>query len=221
MKRQSTLVLVAIVMALCSCSTNLQAQPPVRSTGIGVRGSYWKMNDSPAQIIATDYANYHAVDIGNAGGWIFFLSRMSDQSFFEFSLGGVGSVRSESHSIFGEDVEVTAVTPLLMGFRLNLFPMYSESALQPYLAFGGGPYWLHDINVTERFDHDEAVVKSRVKGGAYAGGGMNFMMNSWLGVNFDVKYHFVDFNVNHDYSGVEYGLGLVLMWGNYDTHRRR
>lgn len=221
MKRYTTFLLAAIATVLGATSTSMQAQTPVRSTGIGVRGTYWRMNNSPAQVIVTNRADYQTVDVGNAGGWIFFLSRMSEQTFFEFSLGGVGSVKSETHYGFGEDVEAAVVTPLLLGFRFNLFSIYNENALQPYLAFGGGPYWLHDISVTERYYDEEVVVKSKVKGGGYAGGGMNFMMTSWLGLNFDVKYHFIDFNVNNDYSGFEYGLGFVFMWGKFDAHRRR
>jgi hypothetical protein len=221
MKRHTIIALIAIAAMLCIVSTNVQAQMPARSAGIGVRGSYWRMNNSPEQIIVTNHTDYHTVNVGNAGGWIFFLSRMSEQTFFEFSMGGIGNVESKRYHSFGEDVDVTAVTPLLLGFRLNLFSIDYQNALQPYLAFGGGPYWLHDINVTERYYDEEVVVKSKVKGGAYAGGGMNFMMTSWLGLNFDVKYHFIDFNVNQDYSGFEYGLGVVFMWGKYNPDRRR
>jgi hypothetical protein len=179
------------------------------------------MNNGPAQIIVTNYGDYRAVDVGNGGGWIFFFSRVDQQTFFEFSLGAVGSVKSETHHDFGEDIDVTAITPVLLGFRHNLFSYYSQSALQPYIAYGAGPYWLHDITVRERFYGDEAIVRSKIKPGAYAGGGMNFMMASWFGLNFDVKYHFIDFNVNHDYSGFEYGLGFSFMWGRYKTGRRR
>ncbi len=221
MKRYTTFVLVAIATVLGSSNASVQAQTPVRSTGIGVRGTYWRMNNDPAQVIVTNRADYSAVDVGNAGGWIFFLSRMSEQTFFEFCLGGVGSVKSRTYHSFGEDVDVTAVTPLLLGLRFNLFSIHNENALQPYLAFGGGPYWLHDINVTENYYDEEVLVKSKVKGGAYAGGGMNFMMTNWFGLNFDVKYHFIDFNVNYDYSGFEYGLGFVFMWGKYNPDRRR
>src|SRR5574341_607561 len=179
------------------------------------------MKNGPAQIIVTNYGDYSAVDVGNGGGWIFLFSRVDEQTFFEFSLGAVGNVKSEAQHAFGEDVEVTAITPVLLGFRHNLFSFYSQSALQPYIAYGAGPYWLHDITIHERFYGDEAVVRSKVKPGAYAGGGMNFMMASWFGLNFDVKYHFIDFNVNHDYSGFEYGLGFSFMWGRYRTGRRR
>ncbi len=214
----SLAVIAATLASLCLYSS---AQAQARSTGIGLRGTYWNMNNDPAQVIVTNHDGYSSVDVGNGGGWIFFFSRVDAQTFFEFSLGAVGNVKSETYDGFRENVDVTAVTPVLLGFRHNLFSVYSQSALQPYIAYGAGPYWLHDITVRERLYGDEAVVKSKIKPGAYAGGGMNFMLASWFGLNFDVKYHFIDFNVNHDFSGFEYGLGFVLMWGKYETHRRR
>lgn len=209
---------MATLAALLSYSS-VQAQ--ARSTGIGLRGTYWNMNNGPAHVIVTDHDDYSAIDVGNGGGWIFFFSRVDEQTFFEFSLGVVGSVTSESHHDFGEDIDITAVTPVVLGFRHNLFSMRSQSALQPYIAYGAGPYWLHDIKVRDGIYTDEALVTSRLKPGGYAGGGMNFMMASWFGLNFDVKYHFIDFNVNHDYSGFEYGLGFSFMWGKYKSGRRR
>jgi hypothetical protein len=221
MKGKTIISLAAIAATLAPLSLYSSAPAQVRSTGIGLRGTYWNMNNGPAQVIVTNHDGYNAVDVGNGGGWIFFFSRVDAQTFFEFSLGAVGSVKSETYDGFNENVDVTAVTPVLLGFRHNLFSMYSQSALQPYLAYGAGPYWLHDISVHERFYGDEVVVKSKIKPGAYAGGGMNFMMASWFGLNFDVKYHFIDFNVNHNYSGFEYGLGFSFMWGRYKTGRRR
>jgi hypothetical protein len=215
------ITIMAIIAAAFLLGAYSSVQAQARSTGIGLRGSYWNMNDGPAHIIVTDHDEYQAVDVGNGGGWIFFFSRIDEQTFFEFGLGAVGNVKSERRHDFGEDVEVTAITPVLLGFRHNLFSLYSPSALQPYVAYGAGPYWLHDITVHERFYGDEALVKTKIKPGAYAGGGMNFMAASWFGLNFDVKYHFIDFNVNHDYSGFEYGLGFSFMWGRYKSGRRR
>jgi outer membrane protein W len=133
----------------------------------------------------------------------------------------VGSVKSETAQFSGENVEVTALTPVLLGLRHILFSVHNPSALQPYITLGAGPYWLHDVKVRDRYYEDEVTVKSKVKPGAYAGAGMDFMLASWVGLNFDVKYHFVDFNVNHDYSGFDYGLGFSFMWGRYGKNCRR
>jgi hypothetical protein len=215
------ITIMAIIAAAFLLGEYSPVQAQARSTGIGLRGSYWNMNNGPAQIIVTNHDRYTGVDVGNAGGWIFFFSRVDEQTFFEFSLGAVGSVKSETYDGFNENVDVTAVTPILLGFRHNLFSLYNRSTLQPYVAYGAGPYWLHDITVHERFYGDEVLVKSKIKPGAYAGGGVNFMLASWFGLNFDVKYHFLDFNVNHDYSGFEYGLGFSFMWGHYKSGRQR
>jgi len=215
MKRQISISLAVITATLASLSSYSSVSAQTRSTGIGLRGTYWNMNNGPAHIIVTDRDDYSAVDVGNGGGWIFLFSRLDEQTFFEFSLGAIGNVESVSREGVRENVDITAVTPVLLGFRHNLFSIYSRSALQPYLAYGAGPYWLHDIKVREDRYEDEAIVKSKLKPGAYAGGGMNFMAASWFGLNFDVKYHFVDFNVNHDISGFEYGLGFCFMWGRF------
>jgi len=221
MKRQTLIALAAVTATLAALSSYSSVSAQVRSTGIGLRGTYWNMNNRPAHVIVTNHDDFSAVEVGNGGGWIFLFSRIDEQTFFEFSLGAIGSVESVSHDGFRNDVNVTAVTPVLLGFRHNLFSMRSRSALQPYIAYGAGPYWLHDIKVREDLYEDEAIVKSKLKPGAYAGGGMNFMATSWFGLNFDVKYHFIDFNVNHDISGFEYGLGFSFMWGRYKPDRRR
>ncbi len=221
MKRKSMTSFAVIAATLTALFSYSSVQAQGRSTGIGLRGTYWNMNNGPAHIIVTDLDDYSAVDVGNGGGWIFLFSRVDEQTFFEFSLGAVGSFKSESRHDFGEDVDVTVVTPILLGFRHNLFSRYSQTALQHYIAYGAGPYWLHDIKVRDGIYEDAAIVKSKIKPGGYAGGGMNFMMSSWFGFNFDVKYHFIDFNVNNDYSGFEYGLGFSFMWGRYKPDRRR
>ncbi|MDZ7289009.1 MAG: hypothetical protein ONB44_01375 [candidate division KSB1 bacterium] len=221
MKSRAFFSLTAMVIMLGILRDTALAHTPVRSTGIGLRGSYWNMNNGPVQIIVSEYPAYTSVDFGNAGGWMYFFSRVEAQTFFEFSLGAVGNIKSESITPFREDVDVTAVTPVLLGFRHNLLSIHSPSALQPYIAYGAGPYWLHDVKIRNRYYEDEVTVKSKVKPGAYAGAGMNFMLASWVGLNFDVKYHFVDFNVNHDYSGFDYGLGFSFMWGRYKPEHRR
>lgn len=215
MKRLTPVMLAAATATLVALFSYSSVSAQVRSTGIGLRGTYWNMNNGPAHVLVTHHDDFNAVDVGNGGGWIYLFSRLDEQTFFEFSLGAVGSVESISGSGFNDNVDITAVTPVLLGFRHNLFSMRSRSALQPYIAYGAGPYWLHDIKVREDLYEDEAIVKSKLKPGAYAGGGMNFMATSWFGLNFDVKYHFIDFNVNHDLSGFEYGLGFCFMWGRY------
>ena len=56
---------------------------------------------------------------------------------------------------------------------------------------------------------------TRLSGGGYAAAGLNLHFTPSFALNFEAKYHLVDFDVNHDRSGVDIGLGLVFLWGNY------
>jgi len=216
--KTDSMITIGLVLFLTLSFSNIFAQTEqkkLKSTGIGVRLSYWNMSDEPTHVTVSDYGANTAVNIGGAGAWLCFFSRINYNTFIEFSLGGIAKVREEEHSYISTDVEVTAITPLLLGLRYNLFSLQSQSALQPFVCFGAGPYWISNVNVKERLYEDEVRVNTEFKRGGYAGGGFNFVLNSWLAVNFDVKYHFIDFNVNQEYSGYEFGMGLNFMWGSY------
>ncbi len=221
MKRKMMVSSILVVLLLFSFSTIVRADIKPRSTGIGFRGTYWRSNNARPQIFVTDGFAHTEIDVGGGGGWIYFFSRVDNDWIFEFSIGAIGEAAVKESYDYGEDVEVNAIIPILFGLRHDLFSFRSRSALQPYLAFGAGPYCLSEINVKERYfeQEEEVSVKTRVKPGGYAGGGMNFMFSSWFGLNFDIKYHFVDFNVNHDYSGWEYGFGFFFTWGSYRPSR--
>ncbi|MDZ7262330.1 MAG: porin family protein [candidate division KSB1 bacterium] len=208
-------VIIGTLVILSFSLSKTFAQTKVRSTGIGLRGSYWKMSNHSAHIIVTDHGERSAVSVGGIGGWLYFFSRYNNNAFFEFSLGGIATVKEESIDYWKENVDVSTITPLLLGVRYNLFSIQSQSALQPYFTFGGGPYWITDVMVREKLYDDEVTVKTSLKRGGYAGGGFNFMLSSWFAVNFDVKYHFINFNIKHDKSGFDYGLGVSFMWGQY------
>lgn len=198
-----------------------QAQHTPRSTGLVVRGSFWDMNEGPDHIRIIDRPHYHAVEGGGAGGWLTLLSRTSDYWFMEFSLGGISREIASVSRIDGQDTQVMTVVPVLLGMRFYPLPAQNRSNLRPYLAAGGGPYWFADVFVREEYFHDEEVnVDTELKPGGYLGGGLDFMLTSWLGLNFDAKYHFVDFNANSDFSGYECGFGLQFMWGKHRPARR-
>ena len=198
-----------------------RGQRSVHTSGIGVRGTFWDMDASPSLVRISNSLSRAAVDVGNSGGYIYFFSRMSDYGFMEFSIGAVGRVVAESYTVKGRRVEVTGVMPILLGFRYNLLPPESPSALQPYFSFGGGPYILGEVQVVESYFgiEEEVTVNSTLKAGGYAGAGINFLLASWFALNFDAKYHFVEFNRNHPYSGLEWGLGVSIMWGRYRPGR--
>jgi hypothetical protein len=63
-----------------------------------------------------------------------------------------------------------------------------------------------DANTQQEF-------KSEFFYGAYVGLGTNILFTDWLALNLDFKYHMPELNVNHQYSGLDFGLGLSAMWG--------
>ncbi|UCE07761.1 MAG: hypothetical protein JSW07_06935 [bacterium] len=211
--------LTTIIAVLIFSFSNIFAQQEVKSTGIGLRGSFWKLSNQSTQIIVSEYGENATLNIGGAGVGIYLFSRMDNNLFIEFSLGLIGGVEGESTSYMNENVDVFAVAPLLLGLRYNLLSPLNQSALQPYISFGGGPYWMTYIKVRDEIYGEEVTIKTDLKRGAYAGGGFNFILTSWLAANFDMKYHFINFNVKNEHSGFEYGLGINFMWGRYKLQR--
>lgn len=208
--------IVTIVTALILIfSVNLFAQRKVKSTGIGLRVTHWKMTNDQTRIIVSDYGSRSSVETGSAGVWLYLLSRMNHNTLFELSLGAVGKVEEETYYYTHSDVDVFAVTPILLGLRIELMSPESQSALQPYLSLGGGPYWFSNVSVKERVYEDEVKVETKLKRGGYLGGGVNFLLSDWFAINFDMKYHFINFNKKHENSGFEYGLGVSFMWGRF------
>jgi outer membrane protein W len=189
--------------------------------GIGLRGSYWDMSDNATLVSIIDRHRHRVVDFGGAGGWLNFFSRTSDNWFLEFSLGAVARVVDEVEHAEGQDTQVKTVVPVLIGMRYHFLSPANRGALRPYLSFGGGPYWIADIFVRDRYYEEEVTVNSELKTGGYAGLGLDFMMTDWFGLNFDVRRHFVSFNTNSEHSGYEYALGIQFMWGNYRPERNR
>ncbi len=212
-----TFFAIALLLAT-TCSVEVHAQ--ARSAGIGIRGSYWNMNRGGSLLRIENSYERQSVDLAGGGGWISFISRTSDSWFMEFSLGGLAKTVEHVNFRDREDTRVKAVVPVLIGMRYHLLPAHNRGALRPYLAFGAGPYWAADVLVENYYYRDETHVDSELFGGGYLGGGLDFMILSWFGLNFDVRRHFVSFDTNNEHSGYEYGLGLQFLWGNYRPERR-
>lgn len=216
MKRNKALKAFMMLLALLFFVQTAMADNN-RKAGIGLRGSHWKMSNNTATVHVSTDPTQANVDVGSGGGYIYFFSRVSDASWLEFSLGAVGEVETHNEYFYGDETDVSAVTPVLLGLRHDLFSYNTQSSLIPYISFGVGPYWFNEIHTkTEYFGFEhETEVNTKAKMGGYAGGGVNFMMASWFGFNFDARYHFINFDVNHEKSGWEYGLGVVFAWGKY------
>ncbi len=210
-------IITLISIAVLGIVSMAYSETYQRSTGIGFRGSYWTGNDTESQIIVEDYYHQTNVDIEGAGGWMSFYTRVAPNMMLEFSLGSMGKAETQSIDFFGEDVKAEAVTGALLGLHYELFPFRNITAFKPYLSAGMGPYWLSDINVQNRdfTDNNKVNIKTRLRGGGYTGAGMNFMFSNWFGLNFDIRYHFINFNPMHKYSGWDYGLGINFYWGEF------
>jgi hypothetical protein len=215
MKPKFMKVVTIVTAFILLFTVNLFAQRKVKSTGIGLRVTHWKMTNDQTRIIVSDYGSRSSVETGSGGVWLYLLSRMNHNTLFELSLGAVGKVEEETYYYTHSDVDVFAVTPILLGLRIELMSPESQSALQPYLSLGGGPYWFSNVSVKERMYEDEVKVETKLKRGGYLGGGVNFLLSDWFAINFDMKYHFIDFNKKHENSGFEYGLGVSFMWGRF------
>ncbi len=205
---------IHILFILLLIYTNSFAQGISRSNGIGFRIGSWNITNHPTRISSSGYGKDGSVDIGGAGVWFFYFSRLHNNLFLELSLGAVGGAHEEHSNFIVESTEATAIVPFLLGFRYDLLSPKIPSSLLPYVSFGGGPYWITKVETKNKyFVQDETVMESGQETGAYLGLGTNLLIASWLGLNFDMKYHFIDFEFEKGHSGLELGMGLCLMWG--------
>jgi len=206
-----------IIISILIMGTDLQAQTEKSSAGMTFRFSFWNMGNESNFLRYTAHDGHEHIETSGAGGWITFFSRISDTWEFELSLGAFGKVNSE-YGVFGDDENVTAVIPVLFGVRRDFLSTNNSSALRPYVSFGGGPYWITDVQTKDNFNTEEVI--SSIKPGAYAGGGLNFLFSQKFALNVDLKYHFVDLNVENEISGLEVGLGFSIMWGKYQPQSK-
>ena len=209
--------IVSIVVLIIIGVIPVLGQSQIKSTGIGLRGSYYGTGDQEMEFVSVDYEEYvHSADVG-AGGGIFLFSRFADQFFAEFTVGGLARVSTEQQVWFDEEVEVFSAVPILFGVKYDILPIKSKSFLRPYISFGPGAYIISDVFVKRTFGVEHAHVKTKVRGGAHAAAGFNFFFTESFGLNFEAKYHLVDFDPDNSRTGIELGLGLLFMWGEYET----
>lgn len=213
MKFLSFLLLNIMLAGIFLLAESSFGQGMSRSTGLGIRLSFWNVTQHPTRVNVSGYGKDASVDISGVGTTLYFFSRVHNNYFLEFSLGGVAGVREQQADYLISTVEATAVTPILLGLRYDLLSTKFPSAIQPYLAVGGGPYWIASIRSTDPQFESEQTVESDLNYGVYAGGGSHLLLTSWLALNFMLKYHFVDWKFEQGYSGLEFGLGFGVMWG--------
>jgi hypothetical protein len=206
------LTVVFAVSLLWQIQPNLLSAGDIKASGLGMRWAFWDMGNNSTFFTYIEEDGREYLETGGFGGWLFFTSRASDYWLMEVALGAFGQVDGESY--FWEDnYDATAVVPVVLGVQREFLSAYNTAALRPYVCFGGGPYWITDVVEEDRFNRQE--VHSKIKPGAYLGGGVRFFLGETFAINFDTRYHLVDLNPDHDLSGLEIGLGFGIHWGSY------
>ena len=204
----------AFIFLLLAWSFSVQSAMAAnnRRAGIGFRGSHWKMGHPENVVHVTTMPAQASIDVGSGGGYLYFFSRIGDASWVEFNLGAIGKVASHNKLFWGDEVNVDAVTPVLLGFRHDLLSWDTASSLVPYISYGAGPYWFNDVYVrSDQFGVDDEVLwKTKAKFGGCAGGGVNFGLTRWFGFKFDSCHHLINFYVEDAQSGGEYSCGCLF-----------
>jgi len=216
MKRIFYLNVLLVICALTLFPGKGNAGDELHSIGIGMRGAFYNIDDQASQIYVNDHDYYSDVHVGGFGGSIFLLSRMHDRLLFEITLGAIGHVDEQTTYHDREEVDVLAISPLLFGVQFEPVPYRRVRNIMPYLTAGLGPYWISEINVRDDHYSDEVKVKTQIKHGGYLGAGFNFGFTDGFALNFDLKYHMINLDPSHRYSGFEYGVGFTLSWGKFD-----
>ena len=203
----------AIILMLL-ISAQLTAQGITRHSGFGFRFGFWNTGNGNSIVEVDAGGNGESVKIRGAGFWINHFSRVYDNWYWEFNAGTVGDVEVKGTSGIDETVDADAVIPLLVGLRYDMLATRLPGKLQPYFSTGFGPYWQSIANVREiTADSSLVTTSSTMDLGGYAGGGLHFVFNDRIAMNFDLKYHLIDFSNSHPKSGLDFGMGLTFMWG--------
>jgi len=213
MKLQIRNIIFITFLGLNTISSAFSAPGLTRSTGLGLRLGFWNVTNHPTQIRTVGSQGDVTVDIGGAGLWLTFFSRVYRNWFLEFNLGAVSGIHQEQSGIFVRNQETTSVVPFLLGVRNDIFSTRLPSSIQPFVAFGAGPYWIASVKSENLLNASTQTIESGTRYGAYFGGGAKILFTSWFALNFELKYHFVDFQFEKDYSGLEFGMGLNVIWG--------
>ena len=205
----------AVLLTVFAASL-LQAQGVSRSQGAGVRLNYWNITGRTTHIDVDNLNGQTNVDISGAGASLYYFSRAWRDLFLEMSLGIISGVEVDNADYTSSDYKVESIVPFLVGLRYDFLSTRISGAIHPYLAIGGGPYTTFIIRGTDAAVYGvsgKESIESGMEYGWYVGGGVNFVLLSWFAVNADLKYHSIDFKKFKDYSGLELGVGVSIMWG--------
>jgi hypothetical protein len=200
MKITIRIIILATVLILLM-GEKVPAQGITKSTGLGFRGGIWTYKEFPHSEIAPG-----SVVTSPFSASIYFFSRLSGNWYLEGSIGGVSDAK-----IGIGVVETVSLIPLLFAVRYDLLSPKHASAFQPYIAFGLGHYWA----VHSYVGGGSVVTRTDPKVGAFLGGGINVVVQSWLAFNSDIKFHLVNFDdtAAENYNGMAFNIGFSIMWG--------
>lgn len=215
MLKSNAKVLILFTLLFIISNTAL-AQSYIKSTGIGFRGSFYNSGEETAGVYVNNNIHHTATSTGNAGGYIFVYSRFTNTTLFEFTIGNIAGVENVSSFIGSQKVEVFNMTPVLFGLRYEFLQIQKEGFLQPYLSAGFGGYLFSDVKVDQGLIYEDVSVATNIRHGLYLGLGLNIHLGTWIALNFDGKYHFVNVDPNYRQSGSEFGVGFVFSWGDFN-----
>lgn len=225
MKRHLFMIMIPMTLAawFCAGPVAASANRDPKVYAIGLRASHWPI---PVRENRFDISTLDGIDgslsTEGFGGNVYFTSRMDRNWVFEVTLGGTGSAEgnfSYDYDCWFDDQEpenfaVDTISMLLFGLRFQPIGTF-RAPIRPYIAAGIGPYWITQVeSVSDGLD-DRVVTKWRGRHGGYLGAGIDMQVASWLGFNFDMKYHFVNFDQHNNYSELEYGIGFQIQWGRF------
>jgi hypothetical protein len=146
---------LTLVFGATLLAAPLLAQGISRSSGIGMRVSYWNIANTPTRIQVSESGQRSVVDIAGVGSSFYFFSRLNGNWFLELSLGAVANIHTESDNPANTNEDVSAIIPFLFGLRYDLLSSRFTSSFQPYIAGGGGPYWSTAVTVRNNLPGEE------------------------------------------------------------------
>ena len=202
-------VIAFFICVNCFIIQDVFSQGVSRSWGFGCSLSYWKYNNERSEISLDQ-----AISISGLGASLFFFTRLHVNLFIEASFKATADVLIDERRIDGDDVDVTAVLPILFGFRYDILPSRIACSFQPYLGLGVGPYCIVNTYVREEYYEQSTSIDTDFKFGGYAGAGLHVLLKNWFALHYDMKYHFIDFHSDKDYGGFELSTGLCFMLGS-------
>lgn len=202
---------ILLLLLFCLVSNGLP-QGITRGSGLGLRFGFWDRGQGPTGVVVSN--NEANISVKGASFWFHYFNRLRDGWYWEFSVGSIGDVEIKNNATTSEDISTKAILPVLVGLRYDMLSTRLPGKLQPYFSAGVGPYWQGETSVTTSpQDSSVNLSLSTMELGGYLGGGLHFVFNSRLSLNFDLKYHMVDFDRSNFNSGVDFGMGFTMMWG--------